>query len=184
MILPITGYGHNSLRATTVEITKDYEGLSTLIENMFETMYKSNGVGLAAPQVDLAIRLFVIDTAPFEESTGEKGVKKVVINPRIVEEFGDDFVFEEGCLSVPDIHENVVRKSKIRIQYYDENFEYHDEEIDGMQARVMQHEYDHLEGHTFIDRLSSLKKMVLKRRLNDIVEGRVHPAYKMKFAHK
>ena len=96
MILPITGYGHNSLRATTVEITKDYEGLSTLIENMFETMYKSNGVGLAAPQVDLAIRLFVIDTAPFEESTGEKGVKKVVINPRIVEEFGDDFVFEEG----------------------------------------------------------------------------------------
>lgn len=183
MILPITVYGNPVLKKVASEVDKDYEGLQDLIFNMFETMHYAKGVGLAAPQVDLSLKLFVVDTNPFidsEEYGGNKPLEQVFINAEILEFMGEDEVFNEGCLSVPDINENVIRKSMIRIRYQDENFEEHIENFDGIAARVIQHEYDHTMGKTFIDRLSGFKKTLLKGRLNDISTGRKCPFYKVK----
>ena len=179
MILPVYLYGNPILRKEAVEIEMNYPGLKELIDNMFETMYHDNGVGLAAPQIGKSIRLFVIDTEPFLETYPDAEViKAVFINPIIEEEFGDDFTFNEGCLSVPDVHADVVRKSEILLTYFDENGKLQEREFKGVAARVIQHEYDHLEGQVFVDKLPSLKKMVLKRKLSDIAAGKSKPFYK------
>ncbi|NLE63071.1 MAG: peptide deformylase [Bacteroidales bacterium] len=181
MVLPVTVYGNPILKKATSTVDKDFEGLQELIANMFETMYHANGVGLAAPQVDVSIKLFVVDTTPFiDEDFDEKPLKAVFINAEILEFFGEDKVFNEGCLSVPEINENVVRKSKIRLRYQDENFVEHTQVFDGMAARVIQHEYDHTLGKVFVDRLSNLKKTLLKGKLNDISTGKKVPFYKIK----
>lgn len=181
MILPITAYGHPTLKKVGEDITKDYEGLDTLIENMFETMYFSKGVGLAAPQINRSIRLFVIDPSPFKEDFPEVEEKKrVFINAQITKREGDDTEFDEGCLSVPGITEAVKRKPVIYMSYYDENFKYHeDERIDGILSRIIQHEYDHIDGKLFIERLPNLKRMLLKGKLRDISNGNVDIVYKM-----
>jgi peptide deformylase len=185
MVLPITAYGHPTLRKVAKEIDKDYPDLDKLIEDMFETMYATSGVGLAAPQVNLSIRLMVIDAEPFAEEIPEaKGFKKVFINPEIVEEEGEEWAFNEGCLSVPEIREDVMRPPDIRIQYYDENWDFKDEKYNNVMARIIQHEFDHLEGVMFVDRVSSMRKILLKRKLNDISTGNITPAYKMIFPKK
>jgi len=185
MVLPITAYGHPVLRKVAVEVDEDYPNLKQLIDDMFETMYTTSGVGLAAPQVNLPIRLLVMDATPFEEEDPQaKDFKRVIINPEIIEEEGDDWTFNEGCLSLPDIREDVVRKPNIRIQYYDENWEFHDEKYDSVMARIIQHEYDHLEGILFVDRVSNIRKMLLKRRLHDISKGNIDVKYKMIFPLK
>jgi peptide deformylase len=182
MILPIIAYGHPILRQVAGNIDKDYPSLKELIADMFETMYDSNGVGLAAPQVNRSIRLIVIDASPYATDHPEvKEFKKVLINARIIGEWGDECIFNEGCLSVPDIREDIIRHSKIRIQYRDEDFNFHDEEYEGVAARIIQHEYDHLEGILFVDLISSLRKTLLKRRLNDISKGDIDVKYKMIF---
>ena len=184
MVLPIYGFGKQSLRIKTKEIDKDYPKLNELIANMFDTMEKAYGVGLAAPQVGLPISLFIVDTCSFdEEYPGQNNFKKVLINPKIEEFFGEDWVFNEGCLSVPDIREDIVRKSKIKIRYFDEEFNEHVEEYEGIISRVIQHEYDHLEGKLFIDKVSSLKKMLLKKKLSSISKGAVTVNYKMNFSN-
>lgn len=180
-MLPVYLFGNPILRKQSLEITTDYPNLKELIAEMFETMYNADGVGLAAPQVGLNIKLFVMDTEPFVELYPDTiPLKKVLINPVIEEESGELFSFTEGCLSVPDIHEEVVRKSEIRITYMDENGIKHTEKYNGINARVMQHEIDHLEGKVFTDRVSTLKKMVLKKKLTDIMNGKVKPKYKSK----
>lgn len=185
MIYPIVAYGHPVLKKKAAPITADYENLKQLIDDMFETMYYSEGVGLAAPQINKSIRLFVIDADPFKEKYPEgAGFKRVFINAEILEEDGDSWFFNEGCLSVPGIHEDVARKSRIHIKYYDADFVEHDEWLEGICARVVQHEYDHLEGKVFTDRLSSISKMLIKRKLNDILSGRVEHSYKMIFSKK
>lgn len=181
MIFPIYAYGSPVLKKVAADIDKDYEGLNELIENMWDTMYKSDGVGLAAPQIGKSIRLFIIDASPMdEEDEILANLKKVFINAQIVEEEGEEWEFNEGCLSVPNIREDIKRKSKIKIQYYDENFNYHEEEYDDIAARVIQHEHDHLNGVLFVDRLSALKKRLLKGKLIDIAKGKVQVSYKMK----
>jgi len=192
MKFPILAYGHPSLRKIAKEITPDYPGLQQLIDDMFEAMYESNGVGLAAPQIDKSIRLFVIDAEPFaeldEDITPEQAAKlkgqKVFINAKILEESGKEWDFTEGCLSVPGINEDVTRKEKIKITYFDRDFNQHTEEIDGILARVVQHEYDHLEGVLFTDHLSAFKKRLLKRKLENISKGKVNVDYRMKFPKK
>ena len=182
MILPIVAYGHSTLRKVAKLVEPGHPGLQALIDNMFETMYESQGVGLAAPQVNHSIRLIVIDAAPYAEDKPElANFKKVFINPVIIEESGEDFVFNEGCLSIPEIREDVTRKSKIRIQYQDPEFRSYDEYYEGIPARILQHEYDHLEGKLFVDRISPLRKMLLKRRLNDISTGNIDVKYRMIF---
>lgn len=182
MILPIVAYGHSTLRKVARPIEPGHPGLEELIANMFDTMYESQGVGLAAPQVNQSIRLFIMDTAPYAEEHPELAeFKKVFINPQIIEELGEDMVFNEGCLSIPEIREDVIRKTKIRIQYQDTEFRSYDEYFEGIPARVMQHEYDHLEGRLFVDRISPLRKMLLKRRLNDISTGNIDAKYRMIF---
>lgn len=179
MILPIYVYGHPILRKKTVDITPGTPELQELIANMFETMYHDNGVGLAAPQIGKSMRLFVIDTTVFHESDETQEVYKgAFINPKITREFGDDFTFNEGCLSIPDVNADVTRKSEIEISFIDENGNPQTRTFNGMAARVIQHEYDHLEGKIFIDHLPSLKKMVLKRKLTDIASGKHKPFYK------
>lgn len=186
MILPIVGYGNSVLKKEAQEITKDYPDLAKLIEDMFETMYAANGVGLAAPQINLSIRLIVVDADPFKETYPEaEGFKQVFINPTILEYKGEMWSdFEEGCLSLPEIHEEVVRPSEVVVRYFDENFVEHTEELSGIRARVFQHEYDHLQGKVFVDRLSSLRKTLLKRKLNDIANNRVRTSYRMKLNPK
>jgi peptide deformylase len=185
MILPITAYGHPTLKKIAKDIDKDHPNLQTLIADMFETMYYSRGVGLAAPQIDQSIRLIVIDASPYAEDFPEtKDFKKVFINAKITEESGEEWAFNEGCLSVPDIREDVMRKSKIRMQYYDENFNAFDEVFEGVAARIIQHEYDHLQGILFVERLASLKKMLLKRRLTNISKGEIKVDYRMKFPNQ
>jgi len=185
MILPITAYGHPTLRRVAKEIDKDYPGLQELVDNMFETMYATSGVGLAAPQVNLSICLLVMDATPYtEEDKQAKDFKRVLINPKIIEEKGEEWMFNEGCLSVPDIREDVMRKPEIRIQYYNENWEYFDEKYTSVMARIIQHEYDHLEGVLFVDRVSNLRKVLLKRRLQDISKGNIDIKYKMIFPLK
>ncbi len=189
MILPIVAYGDAVLRKKAEEISEDYPKLSELIVNMYETMYDAYGVGLAAPQIGLPIRLFVIDTKSFSEDdelseTEQKQLvsfKRTFINAKILEETGDEWAFNEGCLSIPDVREDVFRKPKVKIQYQDEQFNTHVEEFDGLIARVIQHEYDHIEGILFTDKLSALKKRLIKSRLNNISKGNIRVDYKMRF---
>ena len=185
MILPIVAYGHPTLRKIAVEIEPGHPGIDELIDSMFETMYQSEGVGLAAPQVNQSIRLFIIDASPYEKEYPEfKGFRKIFINPYIIEETGEEWSFNEGCLSVPEIREDVMRKPRIRIQYQDRDFNSYDEIYDGIPARIIQHEYDHLEAKLFVDRISPLRKILLKRRLNDISTGNIEAKYKMIFPAK
>ncbi len=185
MILPIVGYGNPVLKKKAGYIDKSYPNLSELIENMWETMYNANGVGLAAPQIGKPIRLFLVDASPFEDEEEElKDFKKVFINAQILEETGEEWLFNEGCLSFPDLREDVFRKPKIRIRYQDENFETCEEEYDGIAARIIQHEYDHIDGIVFVDRISPLKRRLIKNRLTNIIKGVVNPSYKMKFAQR
>jgi peptide deformylase len=185
MILPIVGYGNLVLKKKAGEIDQSYPNLKELIDDMWETMYSASGVGLAAPQIGKSIRLFMIDASPFEDEEPElKDFKKVFINARIIEESGDEWLFNEGCLSFPDLREDVSRKPKIKIQYQDENFESHEEEYEGIAARIIQHEYDHIEGIVFVDRISPLKRRLIRNKLTNIIKGAVSPAYKMKFAQR
>lgn len=180
MILPIVGYGHSILRKKTEDIDKTYPEIKKLIEDMFETMYHANGVGLAAPQVNLPISVLVIDTDPFKENYPEgEGWKKAMINPCIIEESGEEWAFEEGCLSVPGIHENVMRKSVVKVRYCDADFNECEEILQGIRARVFQHEYDHLQGKVFVERLSGVRRAFLKRKLKDISENKIRTDYKM-----
>jgi peptide deformylase len=189
MILPIIAYGDPVLRKVCSDIEEQYEGLETLISNMWDTMYNANGVGLAAPQIGLPIRLFMVDTSPFaddEDLTKKEqeqldGFKKVFINAKIVEETGTIWPFNEGCLSIPDIREDVSRKDTINIEYMDEQFKSHSVTYDGLLARVIQHEYDHIEGILFTDKVSSLKKRLLKGKLTNISKGKIEVDYKMRF---
>ncbi|MGN5955747.1 peptide deformylase [Sphingobacterium lactis] len=188
MKLPIVAYGDPVLRQKTVEIDEDYPKLKELIHNMYETMYAANGVGIAAPQIGLPIRLFVIDASPFgeddEDGPGDptaKDFKRVFINPIMVDENGEKWAFSEGCLSIPQINEEVSRHKNVTINYLDENFEEQEEELTGLAARVVQHEYDHIEGKLFIDKLGPLKKAMLKGKLDAISKGMVRVAYKMSF---
>jgi len=188
MKLPIVAYGDPVLRQKTEEIEEDYPELKQLINNMFETMYAANGVGIAAPQIGLPIRLFVIDASPFgeddEDGPGDptaKDFKRVFINPILVEETGEKWAFSEGCLSIPHINEEVLRKKDIIINYLDENFVEQEEELTGLAARVVQHEYDHIEGKLFIDKLGPVKKAMLKSRLDSISKGQIKVSYKMSF---
>jgi len=182
MILPVTAYGHPILKKVAEDIAKDYPNLPELVDNMFETMYAAEGVGLAAPQINKSIRLFLVDATPYaDEIDGAVDFKKIFINPYITEEEGIEFLHEEGCLSIPNIREEVSRKPNIRIEYYDENWEFHDEEYDGMLARIIQHEYDHLEGKLFVEKISSLRKTLLKRKLQDITKGNIKVDYRMIF---
>ena len=181
MIYPVVVYGHPVLRKEAKEIDKDYENLSGIIENMWETMYKADGVGLAAPQVGLPVRLFVIDGAEISDDYPElRDFKKVFINARIIEADGEPVTQYEGCLSLPSIREEVTRPKRIRIVYCDENFETHDEVFDDQRARIIQHEYDHLEGKLFIDHLSPLRKRLIKGKLNSISHGKVDTDYRIK----
>jgi peptide deformylase len=182
MILPIVAYGDPVLRKETEEIDKDYPDLDMLIEDMFETMYNAQGVGLAAPQIGKSIRLFIVDADPFAEDEPElEGFKKVFINPIIIKEEGEEWKFNEGCLSIPGIREYVSRKPKITIEYYDENWNLKEETYDGLAARVIQHEYDHIEGILFTDKLSPLKRKLLKNKLNNIAKGNIKVNYRMRF---
>ncbi len=183
MIYPIVAYGHPVLKKVAKEIDKDYPGLKELIADMYETMYEAVGVGLAAPQINKSIRLLIIDADPYAPDYPEaEGFKKVFINPQIIKEEGEEWEFNEACLSLPGIAEFVMRKPKLTIKYQDENFVEHEEEYDGMLARIIQHEYDHLEGVLFVERVSNLKKILLKNKLNDIIKGDVNAKYKMIFA--
>ena len=189
MILPIIAYGDPVLRKIGVDIDKEYPNLDELIENMKETMVNAYGVGLAAPQIGKAIRLFIVNTKPFaededledEERAFLKTFDKVFINAKMIKEEGDEWPFNEGCLSIPDVREDVFREEKITIEYLDENFEKHIEVIEGIAARVVQHEYDHIEGILFTDKLSSLKKRLIKKKLENISKGIVNADYRMKF---
>lgn len=183
MIYPVVAYGHPTLRKKAKEIDRDYPQLQEILKNMHETMYESVGVGLAAPQVNISIRLFIIDATPYHEEYPEaKEFKQIFINPQIIEETGEEWEYKEACLSLPNLAEYVARKPDIRIQYYDENFEYHDEKYTGVLGRIIQHEYDHLEGILFVDRINPLSRTLLRRKLNDIKTGKIDPAYKMIFA--
>ncbi|WBU89486.1 peptide deformylase [Cellulophaga omnivescoria] len=189
MILPITAYGDPVLRKKAKDINQDHPKLKELLENMWETMYNASGVGLAAPQIGLPLRIFLVDTTPFsddedlseEEQKALNGFKKVFINAKITEESGEEWAFNEGCLSIPDIREDVSRKENIKITYLDENFNEHTEEYSGLLARVIQHEYDHIEGILFTDKLSSLKKRLLKSKLGNISKGKIRVEYRMRF---
>lgn len=189
MILPIVAYGDPVLRKVGEEIDANYPDLKELIANMKETMYNAQGVGLAAPQIGKAIRLFVIDASPFaedddltkEEQDSLKDFNKVFINAQIIEEEGNDWAFNEGCLSIPDVREDVFRPEKVTFEYQDENFNTHTETLTGLAARVFQHEYDHIEGILFTDKLSSLKKRIIKKKLENISKGKINAGYRMRF---
>ena len=191
MILPIVGYGDPVLRKVGEAIAPDYPNLKETIANMYETMYNAYGVGLAAPQVGLAVRIFVIDTTPFadsdevskEEAEQLKDFKQTFINAKIIKEEGEIWGFNEGCLSIPDVREDVFRHDTITIEYFDENFVKKTETYNGLIARVIQHEYDHIEGILFTDHLSMLKKKLVGKKLQNIMEGKARPDYRMKFAN-
>ena len=189
MILPIIAYGDPVLRKLGKNIDKEYPALESLLENMFETMYGAKGIGLAAPQIGLPIRIFIIDATPFqdddelevEERDFLGNFKQVFINAKIIEETGDEWVFNEGCLSIPDVREDVFRNETIKIEYFDEKFEKHTKKFSGIAARIIQHEYDHIEGILFTDKLSSLKKRIFKGRLSNISKGKISAEYRMRF---
>ena len=183
MILPIVGFGHPTLRKVAQPIDKSYPNLKELVANMYETMYAADGVGLAAPQIDLSIRVVVIGFRPYDEKTdtyGDVTEQHTLVNPEIVEFKGEKKFFNEGCLSVPGIHEDVLRPDTIVLHWWDEDWVEHTEEIDGLFARVAQHEIDHLDGKVFTDRLSNLRRTMLRRKLNDIMAGKVSTKYRMK----
>jgi len=187
MILPIVAYGDPVLRKEGKEIQKDDDSIPKLIENMFETMYNAQGVGLAAPQIGKSLRLFVIDGGPLledDEDEQDKEFKKVFINPQILDEQGDEWAFEEGCLSIPSIREDVYRFDQLTIRYFDQDWKEHTETYEGLKARIIQHEYDHIEGVLFTDYLPPLKKRLLKRKLENISKGKIDMRYKMKFPKK
>ncbi|MBI5218034.1 MAG: peptide deformylase [Bacteroidia bacterium] len=182
MILPILIYGHPVLKKVSKDIDKNYKDLDVLVANMFETMRKADGVGLAASQVGLSIRLIVIDATPLAEDNDVENLKefqKVLINAEIIEEDGGEWLYKEGCLSVPTLREEVKRKQRVHIRYYDEKWQFHDDWFDGHKARIIQHEYDHLEGILFPDRFSSLKKRILKGKLTAISKGKFETKYKV-----
>lgn len=189
MILPIVAYGDLVLRKKGVSITKDYPKLEELLDNMYETMYAAKGLGLAAPQVGLPIRLFIVDASPFaededlteEERKEFENFNKVFINAKVIEESGDEWAFNEGCLSIPEIREDVFRQSDIVIEYEDRNFKKQKETFTGLVARVIQHEYDHIEGILFTDKLSPLKKRLIKGKLANISKGKIEVDYRMRF---
>lgn len=189
MILPIVAYGDPVLKKKAKEIPEDFPNLQELIDNMFETMYNANGVGLAAPQIGRSLRLFIVDASPFAEdeqvSEEEKAIlkeaKEVFINPKIIEENGDEWDFNEGCLSIPEVREDVFRKPNIEIKYYDRDFKLHHKKLEGLFARVVQHEYDHIEGILFTDKLSSLKKRLINGKLKNIAKGKIDVDYRMRF---
>lgn len=189
MILPIVAYGDPVLRKKAKAISADYPNLDALIANMYETMYNALGVGLAAPQIGLPIRIFLVDASPFAEdeelSDDEreqlKDFKQTFINAKILEEEGDEWAFNEGCLSIPHIREDVFRKPKVKIEFQDENFKTHIKEFDGLLARVIQHEYDHIEGILFTDKISTFKKRLIKGKLSNISKGKISIDYKMRF---
>ncbi|MFK7904775.1 MAG: peptide deformylase [Chitinophagales bacterium] len=188
MVLPIIAYGNPVLRKVGEDISKDHPKLKELVANMFETMYNARGVGLAGPQVGLSLRIFVADTVQIlqdvtedNDFAGETGIKKVFINAEIIEESGDEWMYDEGCLSIPNIQEGVSREETVRIQYYDEDFNFYDETYSGFTARVIQHEYDHIDGVLFTDHLSPLKQRMMKRKLEKISKGDVDVNYRMKF---
>lgn len=185
MILPIIAYGDPVLRKVSVDIDKDYPNLKQLLADMFETMYHARGVGLAAPQIGLDIRLFIVDASPFDDDDDDKpelkNFKKVFINAYIIDESGKEWPFNEGCLSIPEIREDVNRLSNIKIKYVDENFVAHEEDYNGILARIIQHEYDHIEGKLFIDKISPIKKRLIAKKLDAITKGLVKPDYKMKY---
>lgn len=192
MILPIVAYGDPVLKKKASPIDQKYPNLKQLIQNMWETMYAANGVGLAAPQIGESIRLFVVDGSPFSrdnnldpiEKRELREFKKVFINPQIISFSGPQEAFNEGCLSIPDVREDVVRQTTIEIEYYNEKFKHTIEEISGIAARIVQHEFDHIEGILFTDKLGSLKKKLLKTKLMQISRGKVEPDYLMRFPGK
>ncbi len=182
MILPIFAYGQPVLKKQCKAITKDFPELATLIDNMWETMYNAQGVGLAAPQIGKDIRLFLVDTLQLEEDDEElKGFKKVFINAQMQDEFGEYWPYEEGCLSIPQVRGDVERTESIIIKYLDEHFNEHEEEFEGINARVIQHEYDHIEGKLFVDQLKPIRKRRIKRKLENIKKGDIKVNYRMKF---
>ena len=189
MILPIVAYGDSVLKKKTSSITVGYPNIKSLILDMYDTMYAANGVGLAAPQIGLSIRLFLVDTKPFsdDDSLSDsdrnklKNFKKTFINPEIIEESGEEWSFNEGCLSIPGIREDVIRKNKIKIRFQDENFVEKTENFEGLIARVIQHEYDHIEGVLFTDKVSNFKRRLIKSKLASISKGKVSTDYKMRF---
>ncbi len=187
MILPIVAYGDPVLKRKSTYVSHDYKELDTLISNMWETMYQANGVGLAAPQIGLNLRLFIVDATPFAddpqfaEESGIREFKKVFINARIDEEFGNKWSFNEGCLSIPEIREDVYRHESIRVTWCDEHFNEHTAEFSGIRARIIQHEYDHTEGILFTDRLSPLRKRLIRGKLDNILKGKVTCNYKIRF---
>ncbi len=179
MIYPIVAYGTPVLKKVAQDIKKG-EDLSQLIEDMFETMEQANGIGLAAPQINKSIRLFIIDTTHSEEEESRQ-VRKAFINPQMIDESGEEWPFEEGCLSIPDVHADVLRPEQIKIKYFDEDWKEQVDEFDGMMARVIQHEYDHIEGILFTDYVKGLKKRLINKKLTNISKGKITPRYKMKF---
>lgn len=183
MIYPVTVFGDPVLRKKALPITKDFEDLKGFIQNMFDTMYNSDGVGLAAPQVGQPIRIFVLDTTTDEEDE-PAGIKKAFINPEILEKTGEEWVMNEGCLSLPEIREDVLRPETVRIKYLDEEFNQYEETYSGFTSRVIQHEYDHLEGVMFVDYLNPLRKRILKGKLTAISKGKVLPKYRIKVPGK
>jgi len=192
MILPIVAFGHPVLKKMCKNITSDYENLDLLIDNMWETMYAASGVGLAAPQIGISIRLFIVDASPFSEDKNlsleerEKlsKFKMVFINPELKAINDNLNTFNEGCLSIPEIREDVVRENEIIVDYYDQNFNKHSLKLDGLRARVVQHEYDHIQGILFTDKLSAFKKRLIKGKLNNISKGKVKADYLMSFYSK
>lgn len=191
MILPVVAYGHPVLRKMCEDIGPDYPELKKLVADMWETMYHSNGVGLAAPQINRAIRLFVVDTEQIVENfddedrreyPNEKPIKQVFINAHIIEESGEEWPYNEGCLSIPKIREDVYRHARVRLSYMDEQFKEHEQEFDGITARVILHEYDHIDGKLFIDYLKPIKKRLIQKKLNDISAGKVKTDYRMMYA--
>ena len=189
MILPIVAYGYPVLKKKAIPIAEDFPELETLVENMWETMYAASGVGLAAPQIGKSIRLFVVDASPFSEDEELDAdevakladFKQVFINPTIIEETGDSWCFKEGCLSIPEIREEVLRKEHVKINFFDENLKEHTIEYSGLTARIIQHEYDHIEGVLFTDKLSAFKRKLIKGKLSDISKGKISPEYNMRF---
>jgi peptide deformylase len=192
MILPIIGYGDPVLRKVAENVTAEFPDLKETIVNMYETMYNANGVGLAAPQVGKALRIFVIDTTPFSddedldsaEQNQLNGFKRTFINAKMIKEEGEEWSFNEGCLSIPDVREDVYRNPTITIEYCEEDFVMKTEVFDGLIARVIQHEYDHIEGILFTDKISSLKKRLIQKKLKNIIEGKTFQEYRMKFFGK
>ncbi|MDA9804027.1 peptide deformylase [Flavobacteriaceae bacterium] len=189
MILPIIAYGDPVLRKLGKSIDKEYPALESLLENMFETMYGAKGIGLAAPQIGLPIRIFIVDATPFkddeelelEERNFLSTFKQVFINAQIIDETGDEWLFNEGCLSIPDVREDVFRNETVKIEYLDEKFEKYTKEFSGIAARIIQHEYDHIQGILFTDKLSSLKKRLIKGKLANISKGKIRIDYRMRF---